>query len=230
MKSSMSQTASEHLLSENAKLQVHITTLQSQTNSLNAQHTALQLANSQLVAEKEEVPRVLAHTSRNLASSRVGAFISFNIGRNRFVHLQLLKERNAQQHVHTALLRDQSTMQSLHEQLNNEYEILRRERDSLKSNLRDARNENRTLRESVERLETKSEALQSEREAFVTSTRSLNNLRGEHSKLKVCFSCSVCRITSSDFTLTERRRRDPTTERYECFRTTSEICIPRVRD
>ncbi|XP_032664261.1 girdin [Odontomachus brunneus] len=150
MKSSMSQTASEHLLSENAKLQVHITTLQSQTNSLNAQHTALQLANSQLVAEKEE----------------------------------LLKERNTQQQVHSALLRDQSTMQSLHEQLNNEYEILRRERDSLKSNLRDARNENRTLRENVERLETKSEALQSEREAFVNNTRSLNNLRGEHSKLK----------------------------------------------
>ncbi|XP_014471208.1 PREDICTED: girdin isoform X2 [Dinoponera quadriceps] len=150
MKSSMSQTASEHLLSENAKLQVHITTLQSQTNSLNAQHTALQLANSQLVAEKEE----------------------------------LLKERNTQQHVHSALLRDQNTMQSLHEQLNNEYEILLRERDSLKSSLRDARNENRTLRESIERLETKSEALQSEREAFVNNTRSLNNLRGEHSKLK----------------------------------------------
>lgn len=51
----MSQTAMEHLLSENAKLQVHITTLQSQSNSLTAQHTALQLANSQLVAEKEEV-------------------------------------------------------------------------------------------------------------------------------------------------------------------------------
>lgn len=51
----MSETAMEHLLSENAKLQVHITTLQSQSNSLTAQHTALQLANSQLVAEKEEV-------------------------------------------------------------------------------------------------------------------------------------------------------------------------------
>lgn len=61
MKSSMSQTTSEHLLSENAKLQVHITTLQSQTNSLNAQHTALLLANSQLVAEKEEVTFLLIY-------------------------------------------------------------------------------------------------------------------------------------------------------------------------
>lgn len=49
------QAASENLLSENAKLQVQITTLQSQNNSLATQHTALQLANSQLVAEKEEV-------------------------------------------------------------------------------------------------------------------------------------------------------------------------------
>jgi len=51
----MSETAMENLLSENAKLQVHITTLQSQSNSLTVQHTALQLANSQLIAEKEEV-------------------------------------------------------------------------------------------------------------------------------------------------------------------------------
>lgn len=55
MKLVSAQTALEHLLSENAKLEVQITTLQSQNNSLTAQHTALQLANSQLVAEKEEV-------------------------------------------------------------------------------------------------------------------------------------------------------------------------------
>lgn len=39
----------------NAKLQVNIITLQSQISSLTSQHTALQLANSQLAAEKEEV-------------------------------------------------------------------------------------------------------------------------------------------------------------------------------
>lgn len=61
----MSETAMEHLLSENAKLQVHITTLQSQSNSLTAQHTALQLANSQLVAEKEEVFVFRLHLSYN---------------------------------------------------------------------------------------------------------------------------------------------------------------------
>lgn len=55
MKLVSTQTASESLLSDNAKLQVQMTTLQSQNNSLTAQHTALQLANSQLAAEKDEV-------------------------------------------------------------------------------------------------------------------------------------------------------------------------------
>lgn len=39
----------------NAKLEVNIITLKSQISSLSSQHTALQLANSQLVAEKDEV-------------------------------------------------------------------------------------------------------------------------------------------------------------------------------
>lgn len=89
MKSSVSQTASEHLLSENAKLQVHITTLQSQTNSLNAQHTALQLANSQLVAEKEEVPRSLTRARNFHLHLSHRAFISSNINRDCSVPLAL---------------------------------------------------------------------------------------------------------------------------------------------
>lgn len=47
--------ASENLQSENAKLQVYVTTLESQSTSLASQHTALQLVNSQLAADKEEV-------------------------------------------------------------------------------------------------------------------------------------------------------------------------------
>lgn len=39
----------------NAKLEVSIKTLQTQITSLKAEHLALQLANSQLAAEKEEV-------------------------------------------------------------------------------------------------------------------------------------------------------------------------------
>lgn len=45
----------ESLQKQNARLQVDISTVTSQVNSLTAQYTALQLANSQLVAEKEEV-------------------------------------------------------------------------------------------------------------------------------------------------------------------------------
>lgn len=46
---------SKTLQAENARLQVDIATLASQVSSLSSQQTALQLANSQLVAEKEEV-------------------------------------------------------------------------------------------------------------------------------------------------------------------------------
>lgn len=45
----------ETLQEQNARLQVDISTITSQVNSLTAQYTALQLANSQLVAEKEDV-------------------------------------------------------------------------------------------------------------------------------------------------------------------------------
>lgn len=38
-----------------AQMEVDLTTLKSKVHSLNSQHTALQLANTQLVAEKDEV-------------------------------------------------------------------------------------------------------------------------------------------------------------------------------
>lgn len=49
------QHVNECLQQDNAKLQVDIATFTSQVHSLQSQQTALQLANSQLVAEKEEV-------------------------------------------------------------------------------------------------------------------------------------------------------------------------------
>lgn len=49
------QNSADSFHSDNAKLQVTVATLQSQISSLSTQHTALQLANSQLVAEKDEV-------------------------------------------------------------------------------------------------------------------------------------------------------------------------------
>ncbi|XP_070151951.1 girdin isoform X2 [Polyergus mexicanus] len=138
--------------------------LQSENMKLEVHMTTLQSQINSLTAQ---------HTALQLANSQLVAEKE-----------ELLKERSTQQHIYSALLHDQNTLQSLHEQLNNEYENLRRERDALKSNLRDVKNEGRTLRETCERLEAKNETLQSEREALVNNTKSLNNLRGEHSKLK----------------------------------------------
>ncbi|XP_014252089.1 girdin [Cimex lectularius] len=50
---------SKELQEENARLSVSLSTLQSQVQSLTAQHTAQKLANSQLVAEKEEINKHL---------------------------------------------------------------------------------------------------------------------------------------------------------------------------
>jgi len=46
------------LREEIARYQVLVTTLQSQINSLMTQHTAVQLANTQLAAEKEQVNKL----------------------------------------------------------------------------------------------------------------------------------------------------------------------------
>ncbi|XP_020278757.1 protein Daple isoform X2 [Pseudomyrmex gracilis] len=146
------------------KSQLALEHLMSENAKQNVQITTLQSQSSSLTAQ---------HTALQLANSQLVAEKE-----------ELLKERSMQQHVYSALLHDQNTLQSLHEQLNNEYENLRRERDALKSNLRDVKNENRTLHETCERLEARNETLQSEREALINNTKSLNNLRGEHSKLK----------------------------------------------
>lgn len=49
------QASADSTNSENAHLQVTVSTLQSRVAALSAQHTALQMANTQLVTEKEEV-------------------------------------------------------------------------------------------------------------------------------------------------------------------------------
>lgn len=65
------QQVNEALQTENAKMQVDIATLTSQVNSLTTQQTALQLANSQLVAEKDEVSLnriiIFQYTGKNLS-------------------------------------------------------------------------------------------------------------------------------------------------------------------
>lgn len=100
----------------------------------------------------------------------------------------MLKERNTQQRAHSQLVHDQVALQSLHEQLTSEYENLIKERDAIRANLRDAKNEMRIMREAIEKLEAKNKTLLTEKENSASNAKSLNNLRGEHSKLKV--SCN----------------------------------------
>ncbi|XP_076638848.1 protein girdin isoform X2 [Colletes latitarsis] len=161
----------ESLKKEQEHLQLKLVTAQTASENLlseNAKHqvqiTTLQSQNNSLAAQ---------HTALQLANSQLVAEKE-----------ELLKERSVQQQTHAQLLHDQDTLQSLHEQLNNEYECLFHEHDTLKSNLRDVKNEIRMFRESYEGLKGKNKAMQIEKESLVNNAKSLNNLRGEHSKLK----------------------------------------------
>ncbi|KAL0118170.1 hypothetical protein PUN28_009084 [Cardiocondyla obscurior] len=165
------ETVIEPLKRELEQLQIKTSMSETAMEHLLSENAKLQVHITTLQSQSNSL--TAQHTALQLANSQLVAEKE-----------ELLKERSTQQNVYSALLHDQNTLQSLHEQLNNEYENLRRERDALKSNLRDVKNENRTLRETCERLETRSETLQSEREVLINNTKSLNNLRGEHSKLK----------------------------------------------
>ncbi|XP_006609476.2 girdin [Apis dorsata] len=154
----------EHLNMKLVTAQTASESFLSENAKLQVQITTLQSQNNSLTAQ---------HTALQLANSQLVAEKE-----------ELLKERSAQQQAHTQLLHDQVTLQSLHEQLNNEYENLFHEHDALKSNLRDVKNEIRMLRESYEGLKGRNKILQTEKESLVSDAKSLNNLRGEHSKLK----------------------------------------------
>ena len=97
-----------------------------------------------------------------------------------------MKERNLQQSAHQQLLLDQVQLQSLHEQLTTEYENLLREKEGLKTNQRDLRNEVKALKELCTRQEASQTLLEQEKEKLKAESRSLGNLRAEHSSLKVC--------------------------------------------
>lgn len=88
------------------------------------------------------------------------------------------------------MLVDQLTLQKLHEQLTSEYDTLAKEKEGLKVNFRDLRAEQRLLKENYDILASTIESLRAERDTLKEESRSLNNLRAEHSKLKVVSHCS----------------------------------------
>lgn len=77
---------------------------------------------------------------------------------------------------------DQVTLQSLHEQLTGDYEALVDERQTLFTVQRDLRSELRLLKDRCTLLEQQN---QSEKDKVREESKSLGNLRAEHSKLKV---------------------------------------------
>ncbi|KAG7203145.1 hypothetical protein KM043_010265 [Ampulex compressa] len=161
----------ESLKKEQEQLQLKLITAQAAAENFLSENAKLQVYITTLQSQSNSL--TAQHTALQLANTQLVAEKE-----------ELLKEQATQQQAHAGLLCDQETLQTLHEQLNNEYEILRHERDALKSNLRDGKNDIRMLRESCERLEGINKILQTEREALMDNTKTLNNLRGEHSKLK----------------------------------------------
>ncbi|XP_015585133.1 girdin [Cephus cinctus] len=164
----------ELLKKEQESLHLKLVDLQAASENLLSDNARLQVSVTTLQSQSSSL--ATQHTALQLANSQLVAEKE-----------ELLKERIAQQRAHTQLIHDQVTLQSLHEQLNTEYENLLREREALKINSRDVKNETRVLRETIEMLETKTKTLQTERETLTNNAKSLNNLRGEHSKLKEDF-------------------------------------------
>lgn len=80
---------------------------------------------------------------------------------------------------------DQVTLRTLHEQLTVEYEDVKNEQDVLRKLNRDLRSEVRMFKENVAAQERKILNLEQEKEALKNESKSLGNLRAEHSKLKV---------------------------------------------
>lgn len=162
----------ETMKKEMENIQIKLITSQSTGENLLEEQAKLQVSITTLQSKNTSLNS--QHTALQLANSQLVAEKE-----------ELLKNRDIQQRTHQQLLHDQVTLQSLHEQLNNEYENLLQERETLKTNLRDAKNVARTLKESCELFETKNKQLISEQEIAASNVKSLNNLRGEHSKLKV---------------------------------------------
>ncbi|XP_043277074.1 girdin isoform X2 [Venturia canescens] len=180
--------ASAYDASVNMNLQEIIETQRREIENLSKRSNTSQARAEQLKSEKAQL-QVSVTTLQSQSTSLTTQHTALQLANSQLVaeKEELLKDRIAQQRAHSQLVNDQVTLQSLHEQLNNEYENLLLERETLKGQLRDVKNMNRALNESCERLEAKNKALIADHEIAVTHVKSLNNLRGEHSKLKEDF-------------------------------------------
>ncbi|XP_011298631.1 girdin [Fopius arisanus] len=178
-------TESEDNAPMNKHLLETVETLKRELECAQVKLNTSQLAGENLLEEQAKL-QVCVTTLQSKITSLNAQHTALQLANSQLVaeKEELLKERDVQQRAHQQLLHDQVTLQSLHEQLNNEYENLLQERETLKANLRDTKNHFRTLKENCEILEEKNKEFVAEQETSVCNVKSLNNLRGEHSKLK----------------------------------------------
>ncbi|KAL0276065.1 UNVERIFIED_CONTAM: hypothetical protein PYX00_003727 [Menopon gallinae] len=177
---------------QNAQLQVVVATLQSEITSLTAQHTALQLANSQLVAEKDE-----------MAKERSALQGSYDQLLKDQVALQSLHEQLSSDH--EVLLREKETLRQIQKESTKEIKALRellakqeacnsvvkQERDALKmdsTSLTNLRAEHSKLKDDFRNLFTTNEKLKNEyrtiQEEYKTLRTEVGSLRLRHTELQ----------------------------------------------
>lgn len=153
------------------KLVAEVGNLQQINDSLQNENAKMQVEISTLTSQVNSL--TTQQTALQLANSQLVAEKE-----------EMAKQQKLQSSEHDTLLCDQTTLRALHEQLNSEYEEIKKEQNQVKKNNRDLRSEIRTLKESNATLEKKIASIDLEKDALKNESKSLGNLRAEHSKLK----------------------------------------------
>ncbi|GJQ74421.1 hypothetical protein Trydic_g21291 [Trypoxylus dichotomus] len=156
-----------------------------QCEKLCTELTSMQQLNKQLQTENARMQVNIA-TLTSQVNSLTAQQTALQLANSQLVaeKEELAEQQKIQNNQHDTLLLDQVTIRTLHEQLSAEYEDLKVEQESLKKLNRDLRCELRTFKDKNLAAEKKVLALEQEKEALRNESKSLANLRAEHSKLK----------------------------------------------
>ncbi|KAL1500867.1 hypothetical protein ABEB36_006292 [Hypothenemus hampei] len=180
------QSLNACLQNENATVKVDVATVQSQVHSLQAQQMALQLANSQLVAEKEELSKKLQQhqiESEKVLSDQVTMRTLHEQLNNEYEEVKLEQDtlRKANRDLRTELRSLKETNDSLEKKLSNS-ELEKENLRSIASNLTKLRTEHSKLKDDFRNLFTANERLKSE---YMNMQEELKVLRVESRSLRL---------------------------------------------
>ncbi|KAF5308672.1 hypothetical protein FQR65_LT06133 [Abscondita terminalis] len=153
------------------KLVAEVSNLQQINESLQTENAKMQVEISTLTSQVNSL--TAQQTALQLANSQLVAEKE-----------DMAKQQKLQNTQHDTLLLDQATLRTLHEQLYTEYDELKKEQDQIKKVNRDLRSEIRNLKDVNATFEKKVTSLELEKDALKNESKSLGNLRAEHSKLK----------------------------------------------